>query len=326
VLGTICGFDHPEDLEAVPAAGVLLASGMWQGAGLHAVSLAELATPDPRPWRIWPPPKGAGPATAPEPAGEPGCTAPPRNDVFSAHGLGARLLADGTPRVAVVNHGGRESVELFDLAGRGREARLVWRGCVTLPPDLLGNDVALAPDGEIVVTNFVPRVSQPRLWFEIAAAALGFESGEVLAWHPQRGWRAIPGSRGAGPNGIVLSPDGATVYFAENGGDRIVRLPRAGGEPSWIDVGHNVDNLSWDGAKLLAVTHLGGPGAILEACLMDWAIVEADPATRSARRVFAHDGEVLCGATSALRLGDRIYVGSMNETRIGVLRAARAEP
>jgi hypothetical protein len=54
---------------------------------------------------------------------------------------------------------------------------------------------------------------------------------------------------------------------------------------------------------------------------MRWAIVEADPATRSARRIFSHDGTTLCGATSALRLGDRIYVGSMNETRIGVLRA-----
>jgi hypothetical protein len=294
---------------------------MWPGAGLLALPLAELETADPRPWRVWPPTTGAPPE--PLPAGEPGCTAPPRNDVFSAHGLGARALADGTQRVAVVNHGGRESIELFDLVGRGREARLTWRGCVTLPPDLLGNDVALAPDGEIVVTNFVPRVSQPRLWLEIAAAALGFESGEVLAWRPQRGWRSIPGSRGAGPNGLILTRDGETVFFAENGRDRVVRLPRAGGEPQHIDVGANVDNLSWDGERILGVIHTGGVGAIFQACLMDWAIVEADAAARSARRIFAHDGATPCGATSALRLGDRIYVGSMSEDRIGVLRASR---
>jgi hypothetical protein len=113
------------------------------------------------------------------------------------------------------------------------------------------------------------------------------------------------------------------VYFAANGGDRIVAVPRAGGTPTHIDVGANVDNLSWDGDRILGVIHLGGVGAMFEPCLMRWAIVEADPATRSARRIFSHDGTALCGATSALRIGDRIYVGSMNETRIGVLGAAR---
>ena len=139
-LGSISGFDHPEDLELV----------------------------------------------------DPACTAPPDLERFAAHGLGSRTAADGTVTLAVVGHGAREAIELFELE-------------VPLPPDAMGNDVAIAPDGEIMVTKFIPYREGIALRFQALRASVGFESGEVLAWSPERGWRAVAGTRGAGPNGRLLA-------------------------------------------------------------------------------------------------------------------------
>jgi hypothetical protein len=56
---------------------------------------------------------------------------------------------------------------------------------------------------------------------------------------------------------------------------------------------------------------------------MHWSAWEIDPETLEARELLDHESEVLCGATSALRVGGRMLIGSMNETRIGVWRPQR---
>lgn len=321
-LGSICGFDHPEDLLVVAEAGLVLASGLRAGAGLWALAIGDLELADPRPWRIWPAaPPAAGRAP---PAGDPGCTAPPDLERFAAHGLGG---AGGV--VAAVGHGGREAIELFALSGAGREATLEWRGCIPVPDGVLANDVALAPDGDVLATSFVPRRAGLAQRYELLRAALGFDSGEVIAWRAERGWRPVPGSRGAGPNGLLLSPDGAWLFVAENGRRRVVRMPRAGASPdrpaAAADVRFHVDNLGWASpGRILAVVHTGGMRAVLQSCLMDWALWEVDPRTLAAGELLRHDGSVLCGATSAVQIGERILIGTMSEDRIGVWRPARA--
>ena len=322
-LGSICGFDHPEDLELVAGAKVVLASGLQPGAGLWAIAVEDLRRPDPRPWRIWP--AAATESGVAGDGGDPSCTEPPDPMQLIAHGLSARPDPQtGSVTVAVVNHGGREAIEFFELRGTGRSAALAWRGCVPLPPDAMGNDVAIAPDGEVVVTKFIPYREGIVRKLQALRASVGFESGEVLAWSRGRGWRAVAGTRGAGPNGLVLSADGELVYFAENGRRRIVRVPRAGASAerpaAFAELVSNVDNIGWDGGRLLAVVHKGGARALFQACLMNWALWEVDPESLEAREILDHRGEVLCGATSAARVGDQILIGSMNELRIGVWR------
>ena len=325
-LGSICGFDRPEDLELVADRGVVLAGGLAPGAGLWAVAVESLALPEPGPWRIWPMAPVTGAAA--DGAGEAGCTEPPDPETFMAHGLTARSDPEtGEVTVAVVNHGEREAIEIFDLQGKGRSATLAWRGCVPLPADAMGNDVAIAPDGELVVTKFVPRSEGIALRYQALRASVGFESGEVLAFSRERGWRAVAGTRGAGPNGLVLSADGELVYFAENGRRRIVRVPRAGASPErpaeFAELVSNVDNIAWADGRLLAVVHKGGARALLQACLMHWAVWEVDPESLASREILDHRGEVLCGATSVAKVGDRYLIGSMNESRVGVWRPER---
>jgi hypothetical protein len=320
-LGSICGFDHPEDLQLVAEAGVVVASGLAPGAGVFSLALEELGSTAPRPRRLWP---AASATVAAAAAGDPTCATPPDAARFMAHGLDARREADGSVLLAVVGHGEREAIELFELRGSGSSASLHWRGCVPLPPDAMGNDVGLAPDGEIVVTKFIPYREGLALSYQALRASVGFESGEVFAWRPGSGWRTLAGTRGAGPNGLVLSPDGERVFFAENGRQRVVRVPRAGASAeqpaAFAALPSNVDNVSWNDGRLLAVVHEGGVGSLFQACLMHWSVWEIDPETLEARELLDHRGEVLCGATSALRVGDRVLIGSMNEARIGVWR------
>lgn len=327
-LGSVCGFDHPEDLEVVRSAGLVLATGMRPGAGLFAVEVAALDDPVPRPWRIWP--DAALPGGGLPPRGDRACPGPPDPDAFFSHGLGLQSSAAGEPvHVAVVNHGGRESVELFDLVGAGREARMRWRGCVPFVAGQMANDVAIAPDGELVVSNFIPDGPGIVQFANMKGMAFGLTTGDVYAWRGERGWSVVPGTRARGPNGLTLSPDGERIFYAENGAGNVIRVPRAGiaegVDREAADVGWAVDNVTWaEGGRILGILHVGGIASLVQSCLLDWAITEIDPDALTSRVLLVHHGDVLCDATSAIRVGDVILVGSMSETRIGLLRGVPA--
>ena len=94
----------------------------------------------------------------------------------------------GEELLAVVNHGGREAIELFAISFE-RGPTLEWRGCVPMPEGLMANDVAWLPDGGFVVTNFSPTlegIGLVALWtgFEIVT---GRETGGVYRWTPGEG-------------------------------------------------------------------------------------------------------------------------------------------
>ncbi len=55
--------------------------------------------------------------------------------------------------VYVINHRGRESVEVFRLHAQRNSAE--WAGCVVLPSDAIGNSVDVLPDGSFVVSKFL---------------------------------------------------------------------------------------------------------------------------------------------------------------------------
>jgi hypothetical protein len=334
VLGTVCGFENPEDVEAVPAAGLVLVSEMRPliaGAGggrLDALPIGGRAAR-----RLWP---ADGAVRAPL-LGDPACTAPPPDDAFAPHGITSRPTeSPGTIRVAVVHHRVRESIELFDLEGTGTTARLVWRGCVPLPAGTRGNDVALAPDGEIVASNWVPSLEGLSGIWSLAKGGAGGTTGDVMAWRAGRGWRHLPGTTAAHPNGVAVSPDGATVYYAEAGASRVVAVPRDGaatdGARRQGAVPGSPDNLAWSPrGTLLVGTHTAGAKPVLcmlgrTPCRASWSLVEVDPATLAARETFHHDGTVVGAVASATEIDGCTYFGSVFDDRIGVRCEERRAP
>ena len=263
------------------------------------------------------------------PVGDPGCVTPPAPDVFAPHGISsAPTETAGVIRIAVVGHGGRQAIELFDLTGTGPSARLTWRGCVPLPPNTSGNDVSLAPDGEIVVSNYMPAMEGLRGLYYTLQGGLGFNTGDVMAWRRGQGWRHIGGTAAPSPNGVLVSRDGAYVFYSETGSGRVSRVPRtglAGGQhPESVTIGGNPDNLSLSPrGTILATTHTDG-GAFLACafgrlpCRTGWSIFEIDPATLHATQLLHHDGSVVGAVASAAEIDGRFYFGAVFDDRIGV--------
>ena len=331
-LGTICGFENPEDVEAVPAAGVVLVSEMraMRGKGGGALAAVPLEGP-PVPRRLFPAADGAGERGAGaglSPVGDPGCTTSPRAETFSPHGITAVPTEfPGVTRVAVVGHRPlREAIELFDLTGTGADARLAWRGCVPLPDATVGNDVAFAADGEIVVSNFVPIMEGlPGLYY-VLKGGLGRPTGDLIAWHPEHGWRHIPGTTAPTPNGVAVSADGAVVFYSQTGAGQVARVSRAGGAPEQTSVQGNPDNLSWSRrGTLLAATHTDSVGLILcvlgrHPCRAGWSLLEIDPQTLRVTERLHHDGGAIGGVASVTEVEGRYYLGSFLDDRIGIWR------
>jgi hypothetical protein len=316
----VCGLRNPEDLAFAAAAGILLVSQLADPAApgsLAALAVDAAGDAIGAPARLWP---DAGAAPEPD-RGDPGCPGPPDPERFAPHGI---ALAPAAPRLAVVNHGGRESVELFELEGSGGGARLRWRGCVPLPADASGNDVVLDAEGGLFVTSYAAAAAGPRALASEVIGGLGLATGHVFAWRPGSGWRALAGSAGALPNGVALARDGRSVWSARTGSGDVAQHPLDGAPARALPVEGRPDNLAWDASgALLAVTHLSGLEVALCAwgrrpCRSDWALVAIDPRAFSARVWLRHDGERLGGATSVAQVRGRYYFGAAHGDRIGV--------
>jgi sugar lactone lactonase YvrE len=319
--GFICGPVNAEDLLRVPGTNWVLGSsadgpGVTQGAIylLNATSGAwkNLSLDDIR--------------TDPDAGRYRECPGKPTTAAFRGHGMA--LDARGGLTLLAINHGGRESVEVFSVAVRGgAEPTLTWRGCVVAPANAYLNSVASTGEGGFAATKF----------FDPSNASWGQDlftgrpTGQVLEWSPGHGWRAIDGTVMSGPNGLVVSPDGRAYFVAEWGGRKVHRIARAGSpiERLTIDVPMNPDNLHWDNAGRILATGqafedasaFGAFGACVQTpartCTSAFATVRIDPATLASEVVQRSPGWAEFGAgTTALEVGDEIWIGTFRGERI----------
>jgi hypothetical protein len=281
------------------------------------------------PWKIWP--AGAPEDIAPQPAfGDPSCPGPLDPKDFFNHGLTSSPRGDGAI-LYVVGHRtaegrGREAVEVFYLRGRGKDARVSWKACIPTEGGIQANDAAVAPDGELIVSNYQPSGS---IWHTIRSVLLGQRTGDVMGWKTGRGWRHVPGTAARQPNGVAVSPSGEWIFYAEMGSGLVHKISSDGSPPhTTVDVGDILDGLSWTsrGTLLLAV-HTGGARFMGCAsgrlpCRTPWELHEIDPETMTEKLVIAHDGSVLGAASASAEARGTTYLGSVFDDRIGALPAS----
>ena len=124
---------------------------------------------------------------------------------FRPHGIDVGLRLDGRVELYVVNHGGNESVEVFDVDLDESRPALKWIGGVRLPGTAVGNDVAAVDDGFVVSTTGDPN---GRTEVSVEEAMAGADTGGVLEWSPAQGWVTLPGTQINTANGVAVSPDG----------------------------------------------------------------------------------------------------------------------
>jgi len=309
----VCGQNGPEDLVVVPGSQWVIASSYGGSGGIYVIRASDrmstLAYP------------GATPRERFDAKSYGKCPGPPDaafKAKFLTHGLSIQPGSNSVHRLLVVAHGGRESVEVFELDARPSPPTLTWIGCAVAPDPVGLNSVRWLSDGGFIGTNFLAR--------GIAAAErekmmAGDKNGELWEWHTASGWMKIPGSEAAGANGIEISTDGRWYYVAAWGSQSFFRLSRGQTPPKRDEVplGFRVDNIRWaaDGSILAA-----GQGGTPPNQTSN--IVKINPETLAVRDVIREPSTPTFGAgTVAVEVGSQIWVGSFRGDRIAIFPANR---
>jgi sugar lactone lactonase YvrE len=339
----ICGAPNVEDMVAVPETRWIIGSGMgdnhFQGGGLvlidaSAGTLRRIAP------RIAP-----RSARARTPFGS--CPGPVAPAAFSAHGLSLAAAGDGKYRLHVINHGARETIEVFELsAGRKPAPVLTWIGCVPTPPTALGNSLAVRANGDIVLSAMAAAdVPLPSFYEQSLAAPspplappdpgqIANQRGAVLIWSPGKGWRKVAGSELAGNNGIELSRDGRHAFNNSWPGENVVRIALDAGtkEPNReIPLGFKPDNIRWsDDGRLVATGHLGTFEQVMAcamgggSCAVDYRAAAIDPETLAVTPLFTGKATDRFGtATIGLLRQGTLWLGSVRSNCIAAVALQR---
>ena len=322
----VCGFTHPEDLELLPDGHTLIVSEFGDLKGSRAGNLAFFDT---RSGDIRRP---AAFTEAPtQNWGADHCPSPPGAE-FSPHGIHLSKRTDGRQQLLVVNHGGSERVDYFEVQRDiKRQWQLQWRGCVPAPEKAAINDVAALPDG-FAVTHMYPGGGWHigNMPLVVIKSMLGFNTGHV--WRYREGeFSVIGGSEAAFPNGIQSSADGKYIFMNAYMNNEVRKIDVDAGKIVGRAKAKHIDNIQWsqDG-RLLVASHTGGSFAQThclnnpdEVCLTPFTIVAVDPKTMDAEPLFTHEGEPMGAATVAQQIGDKLYMGSFAGDRILVVPMPR---
>jgi hypothetical protein len=260
----------------------------------------------------------------------PDCPGPVNMAVFGPHGLGL-TAGRGTHRTLyAVNHGGRESVEVFAVDLSRGAPRFTWTGCVVAPKGFWPDAVAAIPGHGMVVTSLWDPTDANRM----AKLSGGQPVGGLDAWYPGKGWSVVPGTEGmSGPNGVIASPDGKTIYLALWSGRQMARIDLHGASPkvTTVPTGILTDNDRWapDGKSIF----VGGQDVTVKQaldcfeattanCNVPFKIYRMDPATLKLTDVVKSGVYGVMGAgTGAIQVGHSIWVSSYRADRIGIFPA-----
>jgi len=313
-----CGYRNPEDLVLLPGGGHLLVSemGEFMADTPGKLSLLNLASGAREAIAIdWPEPGSASLGR-----GASDCPSP---DVaaFSPHGIDLTALDDGTLQLLVVNHGKREAVEFFDVTQNDGVWQLSWQGCALPPGDPFINDVAGRRDGGFYVTHMWDKHAD----FAAIGARLtaGENTGWVWEWQPQSGFEKLTHSDELMPNGIALSADNTKLFVNIYMGNRTIRMDTGTGEVDGSFEVRQPDNITVDDdGNLWVASHQHDPlgqncNQVTEGpCLLPYQIVKANPETLATEVVLRQEGPPMGYATVALKVDNRIYMGSAHGDRV----------
>ena len=322
LAGYISGPVNAEDLVVAPGGEWVLTSGMTGPTAplgrLYAVSVASGACNEIFPYR----------ATSALDAAR-FVEQPDLNPLkFRPHGVDVTLRPDGRTELYVVNHGGNESVEVFEVDLDAPRPALKWIGGVRLPGNTAGNDVATVDDGFVVSTTGDP---EGRSEVTVEQAMAGADTGGVLEWSPSGGWTTLPGTQINTANGVAVSPDGEWVYIG-GWNSRCLRKVRRGGaepDPVTVDVSIMVDNLTWSASGVLLAA--GTYGSTMQEFLeghfssnprlgIPSRVISVDPETLATEQLIDYGPDTFGAATTALQVGREIWVGTARDQGLARFR------
>jgi hypothetical protein len=320
-LRFICGAERPEDVARIPGTRWLVFSGFSNGAGLKLVDSSAHSM------RLWY--SGAPEQIQHDVKAFPRCASAPSADTFNAQGISLRTIVTGSHRLYVVNHGGRESIEVFSIDARADEPKLAWLGCALLPEGIAANSVATYSDGTLLASVLThPGTS-------ITDFVLGKTTGGVYEWRPGTdAFKLLPGTQLPGNNGLETSPDDREFYVVAFGWRSVVVFSRA--DPSQplrraVAPGFMPDNIHWhEGRLLLAGMQFdepacGGLRKIVDGkadgmlCRRGYSVAQLDPASMQFQLIaYAGPDPVFNGVSAAVLVDDDLWLASYQSDRVAI--------
>jgi hypothetical protein len=329
-LSFLCGAIKPEDLKQIPGTPYLVTSGFSPGSGLKLVDTRA------KTFSFWY--KGAPEQVALDRARYPDCATPPDLALFNARGLSLRRTGRTTATLYVVNHGGREAIEVFRIStlSKGQIPQLLWQGCLRLPKGHVGNAVATYSDG-IVLVSVLTRPGTSITDFE-----LGRPTGGVFERAPGAAqFSLIPGTELPGNNGLETAPDDRYFYTVAFGLRAIAIFKRgktSGPEALVPAPGFMPDNIHLDRGRLLATgmnsdePACGGKRQIIKGeadkmlCPRGWKVAQLDPVRRSFSLLAQGErSRDYNGVSQAVIVGRTLWLGSYQADRIATIKLKKKQ-
>jgi hypothetical protein len=318
-LTFVCGVQNAEDLVVLPDGRWLVASGMAPGSGLHAVDARAKTAKN-----LY----AVGAAAVRADRTKYGiCPGPLDPKLAVLHGLSLRAAPNGRFTIYATNHGGRESIEVFELSVSDGTPSATWIGCVPMPDKMPANSVAAFSDGTLVATVLI----KPGKTFEDAFA--GRITGAVYMWTPgAAAFREVPGTELSANNGIETSPDDREFFVASTTTKRIVAFARPAGNSATKPLRtaqlkeFGPDNVRWTRDNQLITAGMiddepacgGAPKT--EAgirCARGYIAATIDPKTMAVKEIARGPATPsFTGTAIAMRVGDELWLGSFNADRI----------
>jgi sugar lactone lactonase YvrE len=307
----VCGQNAPEDLALVPGGEWVVATSFAGSGGLQIINVKDRRT-------ILAYPTAASQEQFDKKTYDT-CPGPPdaeQKSMFRTHGIALREGRNSRHTLFVVNHGKRESIEVFEIDARQRPPSLTWVGCVVAPNPIGLNEVIPLPEGGFIATDFLARNVDAAGRGRMMA---GENNGALWEWHTGKDWKMVPGTEASGANGLEISKDAKTLYVAEWGSQAMMRVSR-GQTPvkrDKIPLGFRADNIRWAPDGTLFVTGQGGMGQAQTT-----NIVKVDPKTLKVTEILTRVNTTEFGAgTATLQLGKELWVGSYRGDRIAIFPA-----
>ncbi|MGY2736715.1 hypothetical protein [Sphingomonas sp. UYP23] len=318
-LAFVCGAAHPEDVVAIPGTQWIVASGFAPGAGLK---LVDTQTHRAAPWL-----DGSAAQVDPDRRAYPDCPGPVDPALFNARGLSLRHVGDGRYTLHVVNHGGRESIEIFDVTLGASGPALHWRGCRLMPAGQVGNAVATFADGTLLVTVLT------RPGTTIADFVLGKRTGVVWQWAPgAAAFSEIPGTQLPGNNGLETDPDERHFYVVAFGWHAVLVYDRHHPKKPVRTIempGFMPDNIHWTDGRLVAAgmrldePACGGLRRVVAGeadkmlCHRGYVAAAIDPRAGTVATVaYGEPDPAFNGVSAAAIVGDTLWLGSYQADRL----------
>ncbi|MEX2489023.1 MAG: hypothetical protein WD356_05785 [Pseudomonadales bacterium] len=316
-----CRFQNPEDLVASPKGNYIVVGQYGDMEGNESGNLVAVANGTGDIHVLFP-----GDDTA-EPNGnwgEKNCPPPP-TDRFAPHGIDIEQLNTGRHALYVVNHGGRESVEMFEVteADAPGGIELTWRGCALAPEDGYFNDLVVLKNGDFRVSQMYPREANVT-WAALRMQFTDYAPGYVYHWSPEDGFERLPGTDAQFANGVEKSADERYLFVNSYFGNEVIKVDTVTGERVGSAEVSSPDNLSWSPTgELLAASHHASITEMMACqdlhegnCGFRFQIVAIDTEDMEPRVLLDHEGPPMGAATVALPYGDAVYLGTFAGDRI----------